>query len=321
MKKVTLFFLNVAVYGQMTAQTPFKQLGIKDNEIEYLTLSDGRYVEFHGYNDFERVGSAIIDMQTNKIARFVGRDSVREVGMYEMDMTTRFLTIDPMAEKYYEISPYAYCANNPILFVDPNGDTINISSALMNNEMAYAAFNTWYNSDVGKEFQSIFGVGGEFEGVSVNFGIDENEVGDAKGDTKVFGVNEDGEKRQINLKDGLKKEEYLRFDVNVSPSAKSQVGQWGDYNENMQPIQYTAKSAAKANYMRTINTASTFLHESQHVQIIHGDINSDNSYDIHPYYQHERMKNTRGIYYYQRKSFYQKLNIYNVPFNPNGIDN
>src|SRR3972149_2220996 len=185
MKKVTLFFLNVAVYGQMTAQTPFKQLGIKDNEIEYLTLSDGRYVEFHGYNDFERVGSAIIDMQTNKIARFIDKDSVREVGMYEFDMTTRFLTIDPMAEKYYEISPYAYCANNPILFVDPNGDTINISSALMNNEMAYAAFNTWYNSDVGKEFQSIFGVGGEFEGVSVNFGIDENEVGDAKGDTKV----------------------------------------------------------------------------------------------------------------------------------------
>jgi len=29
--------------------------------------------------------------------------------------------MDPLAEKYYSISPYTYCANNPIRFVDPNG--------------------------------------------------------------------------------------------------------------------------------------------------------------------------------------------------------
>ena len=33
----------------------------------------------------------------------------------------RFTTIDPLAEKGYDISPYAYCHNNPILFIDPNG--------------------------------------------------------------------------------------------------------------------------------------------------------------------------------------------------------
>ena len=33
----------------------------------------------------------------------------------------RFTTMDPMAEKYYGISPYAYCANNPMRFVDPTG--------------------------------------------------------------------------------------------------------------------------------------------------------------------------------------------------------
>ena len=36
----------------------------------------------------------------------------------------RFSTIDPLAEKYPHISPYAYCANNPILFIDPNGKEI-----------------------------------------------------------------------------------------------------------------------------------------------------------------------------------------------------
>ncbi len=33
----------------------------------------------------------------------------------------RTTTIDPMAEKYYSISPYAWCGNNPVRYVDPFG--------------------------------------------------------------------------------------------------------------------------------------------------------------------------------------------------------
>jgi RHS repeat-associated protein len=36
----------------------------------------------------------------------------------------RFTTMDPLSEKYYHISPYAYCANNPIKFIDIGGDSI-----------------------------------------------------------------------------------------------------------------------------------------------------------------------------------------------------
>jgi hypothetical protein len=63
-------------------------------------------------------------MRTNKIARFIDRDSVIGEGIAELDMTTRFLTADPMAKKYYQLSPYAYCANNPIRFIDPDGKYI-----------------------------------------------------------------------------------------------------------------------------------------------------------------------------------------------------
>ena len=36
----------------------------------------------------------------------------------------RFTTMDPLAEKYYGISPYSYCADNPVNMVDPEGTEI-----------------------------------------------------------------------------------------------------------------------------------------------------------------------------------------------------
>ncbi len=36
----------------------------------------------------------------------------------------RTTTIDPLAEKYYSISPYAWCGNNPIIAIDPTGEDV-----------------------------------------------------------------------------------------------------------------------------------------------------------------------------------------------------
>ena len=40
------------------------------------------------------------------------------------ELMTMWLSVDPMADKYPSISPYAYCAWNPIKLVDPNGEEI-----------------------------------------------------------------------------------------------------------------------------------------------------------------------------------------------------
>ena len=37
--------------------------------------------------------------------------------------TARWTAQDPLAEKYYAVSPYAYCLGNPITFIDPNGES------------------------------------------------------------------------------------------------------------------------------------------------------------------------------------------------------
>ena len=44
------------------------------------------------------------------------------------DLTLMWFTRpDPMAEKYYSVSPYAYCANNPENAIDPDGREITFS--------------------------------------------------------------------------------------------------------------------------------------------------------------------------------------------------
>ena len=40
----------------------------------------------------------------------------------------RFTAVDPMAKKYYNASPYSYCLNNPVKYVDPDGRKIVIGT-------------------------------------------------------------------------------------------------------------------------------------------------------------------------------------------------
>ena len=35
-----------------------------------------------------------------------------------------WLSVDPISDKYPGVSPYTYCANNPVKLVDPNGEEI-----------------------------------------------------------------------------------------------------------------------------------------------------------------------------------------------------
>ena len=62
---------------------------------------------------------------------FTGKERDSETGFsyfgaryYDSDLMTGWLSVDPMADKYPGLSPYAYCANNPVKLVDPDGRMI-----------------------------------------------------------------------------------------------------------------------------------------------------------------------------------------------------
>ena len=72
---------------------------------------------------------------------------------YSSDLSI-WLSVDPMSDKYPSLSPYVYCADNPIKLVDPNGDTIDIP-----NQIDKAFIDNLINpnsKDYSKDFHSIY---------------------------------------------------------------------------------------------------------------------------------------------------------------------
>ena len=52
---------------------------------------------------------------------------------YDSDILTGWLSVDPLADKYPSLSPYAYCGWNPINTTDPNGtDTVRTPNGITN---------------------------------------------------------------------------------------------------------------------------------------------------------------------------------------------
>ena len=65
--------------------------------------------------------------QTHRVC-FIRKERDSETGFsyfgaryYDSDLMTGWLSVDPMADKYPSLSPYAYCHNNPIKLIDPDG--------------------------------------------------------------------------------------------------------------------------------------------------------------------------------------------------------
>ena len=96
----------------------------------WITFSDGKAVEHLHYmpwgEDFVRQRSS----NWNAMYTFSAKEKDAETGFsyfgsryYSSDLSI-WLGVDPMSDKYPSLSPYGYCANNPVKLVDPNGEDI-----------------------------------------------------------------------------------------------------------------------------------------------------------------------------------------------------
>ncbi len=110
--------------------------------------------------------------------RFTGKELDRVNGLNMYDFGARWYdvagvpmwtSVDPLAEKYYHVSPYAYCGGDPVNFVDPDGREVfadclamqNIGNTLSEEESQYVKFDEYGKLDIALINQ--------YEGNSANF--------------------------------------------------------------------------------------------------------------------------------------------------------
>lgn len=116
-------------HGSLT----FRKVGAS-RQVESREFSCGRSGEVVEANDYYAFGSRWETSSSSGTIsnryRFNGKeDQEGEFGVPTLDYgarhytpsSARWLSMDPLAEKYYGVSPYVFCNNDPVNFVDPDG--------------------------------------------------------------------------------------------------------------------------------------------------------------------------------------------------------
>jgi RHS repeat-associated protein len=73
-----------------------------------------------------------------------------------------WLSVDPMSDKYPSMSPYNYCANNPVMLVDPDGREV-FDSFIYNskNKTLIGAYEAFVNTTMGTHLIGLFAKKGQ----------------------------------------------------------------------------------------------------------------------------------------------------------------
>ena len=132
-------YCQAAAYDGNTGQDNFTfyyynrdHLGSVRQVVKADRTANGTVVQTMNYYPFGTQfcdGSADNNFQSNK---YNGKefDNMHGLNTYDYGarqynpVLARWDRIDPMCEKYYDVSPYAYCANNPVRYIDPDGRKI-----------------------------------------------------------------------------------------------------------------------------------------------------------------------------------------------------
>lgn len=125
----------------------------------FCTLSSKKAIAISSLYDYEQSSSSDFVNFT-----FTGKERDEETGYgyfgaryMDHELMTMWLSVDPMADKYPSLSPYSYCAWNPVKLVDPDGMEIDVSKIYeknkdgsYKNKYLVAAFKFFANTKYGR---------------------------------------------------------------------------------------------------------------------------------------------------------------------------
>jgi RHS repeat-associated protein len=124
-------------------------------------------------NHYDPFGLNLVGIEQSEVPnsafQYNGKEKQEEFGlnwtdygarMYDAQLG-RFTEIDRFSEKYPSNSPYSYSLNNPIRFIDINGDSVSQTDAFRNSQTLSAAFNLFASTKPGRRFLSKYASAGQ----------------------------------------------------------------------------------------------------------------------------------------------------------------
>jgi hypothetical protein len=164
------------LYAQ-ASKNPFTKLGYKKQVV--YSSSKGEFDEFHDQESVVEIGSVYFNIKTNKVVGLISEDGKQK----NVNPATTAMSVDPKCEKYYWISPYAYCLNNPLKFVDPDGKDARVAitgNAITISSNIYLYGNGATKAVASQMQQSImtkWNNGSKVSGFDVKFDVNVNLYG------------------------------------------------------------------------------------------------------------------------------------------------
>jgi len=129
--------------------------------VRVVALADGRVVQTNHYYPYGLMFAEGMQ-DSDQPYRYNGKELDATFGLNHYDygarmmdpVLGRFTTMDPLAEKYYSVSPYAYCANDPVNRIDPDGRIwINKNNQIIYQNGNYTSIATAQDQSIGNELR------------------------------------------------------------------------------------------------------------------------------------------------------------------------
>lgn len=156
MKNLVFAFVALMIgLTQVQAQNPYAALGIEEQVLHY----DDAHKEVFDNDTLKPIGYALYSIKDGLLAIYDLEDSLIASEKIDPSKVARWLSVDPLAQKYPSWSPYNYTLSNPIRFIDPDGREVKpaneealnlIRMALSQTEAAYVRFDA--NGYIDKQF-------------------------------------------------------------------------------------------------------------------------------------------------------------------------
>jgi len=120
---------------------------------------------------------------------------------YDSDVSI-WLSVDPMADKYPSMSPFMYCAGNPVILVDPDGQRITFGFLAFKSRHLFNRVYRSADAETRAKYDAL-------KSSNVNYRINMTNLSDRAGGT-TYNFAKD------------------RVDVNINPNSSNMVGTIGD---------------------------------------------------------------------------------------------